>query len=353
MAIRVVNRAGCKPYLMDIKPLALARLSPEANAIIIDVQAKEFDIINILNGIPQPIRTVSFPREKLTLPEKFAIVKDDVLRTVRFYNENSAESPIKADTTMLVSGELAGAPELYESLAGELGLKASLLASPLKSVKPVDASHYLVNAGLALKELTQKGTGALSPRFNTLPAPYQPKRVSLKQVMAVPAGALAAALIALMAMSAQDTAADIDSMNTQMMTNNFTLEKRLAQKQGLLKNINELQSEIAAFESQYDAWDAAYIKMNSAGDLMNTDLKTIAAGVVEDLFLTHLAHSSGQVTIEGQSSSEQEVLDYVRILQDTGRFDEITITGIDRNEPDGEPVNHTFSLKCRLKEGRP
>ena len=246
MVIRVVNRAGCKPYLMDIKPLALARLSREANAIIIDVQAKEFDIINIVNGIPQPIRTVAFPQEKLALPEKFAIVKGDVLRTVRFYNENSAANPIQPETTMLVSGELAGAPELYESLAGELGLKASLLTSPLRCVKQLDASHYLVNVGLTLKELSLKVTRPLSPNFNTLPAPYQPKRVSLKQVLAVPAAALAVALITMLAMSAQNTAANNDSLSAQIMTNNFTLEKKLAQKRTLLKNIDSLQTEIAS-----------------------------------------------------------------------------------------------------------
>src|SRR4030042_7142426 len=40
MVIRVINQAGCKPYLMDINPLAMARLSREADAIIIDIQAK-------------------------------------------------------------------------------------------------------------------------------------------------------------------------------------------------------------------------------------------------------------------------------------------------------------------------
>src|SRR4030042_287676 len=123
MIIRVLNQTGCKPYLMDIKPMALARLSTEATALIVDVQAKEFDIIIMVNGIPQPIRTVAFPQEELALSEKLLIVKDDVKRTVQFHNSNSGDNSIQANTTMFVSGELAYEPELYESLANELGFQ--------------------------------------------------------------------------------------------------------------------------------------------------------------------------------------------------------------------------------------
>ena len=115
IVMRVFRQAGCKPYLMDIKPLALARLSREATALIVDVQSKEFDIVIMVDGIPQPVRTVAFPREALSLPEKLAIVKDDVERTIQFYNANNGDSRIQPDTTMYVSGELADAPELYES----------------------------------------------------------------------------------------------------------------------------------------------------------------------------------------------------------------------------------------------
>src|SRR4030042_451409 len=250
MVIRVVNHAGYKPYLMDIKPLALARLSKEANSILIDVQAREFDIIVIVDNIPQPVRTVSFPREELSLPEKFAIVKDDIKRTIQFFNTNNVENNIQPEMTMLISGELSGAPELYESLANELGFKVALLTSPLKTQKQLDVSHYLVNVGLALKEITREAVPLL-PNINVLPAPYHPKQVSMNQLLSVPAAALAVALVAMMIMTVQDTAANIDLMNTQVKRHNFTLEKILAQKRVLLNNISEVEAQIAANEQQY------------------------------------------------------------------------------------------------------
>jgi Tfp pilus assembly protein PilN len=254
---------------------------------------------------------------------------------------------------MLVSGELAGAPELYESLARELGLNASLLISPLKCVRRIDASNYLVNVGLTLKELALKGARPLSPNCNTLPAPYLPKHVSLKQLLALPAAALAVVLIGMMAISAQNTAADVDSLKTQVLTNNITLEKKLAQKKVLLKNIDNLQKEISGLEAEYAAYDKAYIEMNRTGDLMNTDLATTIASLADGLSLTSLSHSSGQININGSAISEQAILGYVKKLQDTGRFDEITITSISRIEPENGDVYQQFALKCYLKDGRP
>ncbi len=355
MVIRIVNQAGYKPYLMDIKPLALARLSRENNAILVDVQAKEFDIIVIVDNIPQPVRTVSFPREELSLQEKFEIVKDDIKRTIQFFNKNNAETPIRPDMSMLISGELAAAPELYESLANELGLKAGLLVSPLKSLKQLDVSHYLVNVGLALKEMTRE-TMPLIPNINVLPSPYLPKQVSMYQVLAVPAIALAIALIVMLIMTVQDTAANIDSLHIKMMTNNSTIERNLAQKKALVTSISNLQTKIASTDYQYTSYTNAYVKINKTGDLMNTDLYTTVDKVVDNLDLKKLTHSSNQISIEGEAPNEQLILEYVRELLSTDRFDEITIVSITRveQEEDGvETVKYVFSLKCYLKDGRP
>ena len=42
--IGTLRRAGLEPYLIDLKPLTLARVANKATAIIVDVQPTEFDI---------------------------------------------------------------------------------------------------------------------------------------------------------------------------------------------------------------------------------------------------------------------------------------------------------------------
>jgi type IV pilus assembly protein PilM len=350
VAIRVVNQAGYKPYLMDIKPLALARLSKEATALIVDVQANEYDIVILVDGIPQPIRTVSFAQESLSLMEKLAIVKEDVKRTVQFYNTNNAENRLQPNAAMLVSGELADEPELYESMAQELGFKASPLSSPLKCLKQLDPSHHLVNVGLALKEIARE-TRPLFPNFNTLPAHYQPKPVSINRILAAPAVAVAIGVIIMLAMTIQNAAADIESAQNQLETNKFLLEKKQAQKKELTENITDVQNRIAAAETDYDVYSKALKQLNITGDLMNTDLRVTVNNVVDQLALTTIVHSSGQVNIDGEALSEQEVLQYVRNLLATDRFSEITIASIVLNGSDNSSMV-TFSLKSYLKGDR-
>ena len=353
MIIRVLNQAGCKPYLMDIKPMALARLSMEATALIVDVQAKEFDIIIMVNGIPQPIRTVAFPQEELALSEKLLIVKDDVKRTVQFHNSNSGDNSIQANTTLFVSGELAYEPELYESLANELGFKASLLTSPLKCLKQLDPSHHLVNVGLALKEFTREASSLL-PNFNTLPTPYQHKQVSLNRILAIPATAAAIGIIVMLAMTVQNAAADIEEVQNQLNTTKFMLEKKQAEKKVLLQTVTDTEQQITSTEAEYDVYTNALKIMNRTGDLMNTDLDTTVDNIITGFHLKTIAHSGLDINISGKADSEQEVLVYVRKLTATGRFSEITITMI-KLEGDFESEENSYvqyTLRCALEEFR-
>ena len=115
--MRIMHAAGLKPYLMDIKPLALARLAREATAVLIDVQPREFDIVILNDGIPQPIRTVAFPEETLGMGDKVAIINAELARTVQFHNSNNPENLLPAQTKLYISGDLAEEPELYATLA--------------------------------------------------------------------------------------------------------------------------------------------------------------------------------------------------------------------------------------------
>lgn len=325
--LAILHQLGLKPYLMDVKPLALARLVKEATAIIVDVQPREFDIVIMADGIPQPIRTVPFPQEALALPDKLSIVKDELTRTVQFYNTNKPEQPIRSGVTVYVSGELAGEPELSQSLAGELGYKILPLSSPLKCPKQLDPSQYLVNIGLALKVLP-KEAGPLLTNLNTLPASYQPKPLSLAKVIALPATAVAIGMIVLLSLTIQNTAASIDSVHSKIDATNFILGQRQAQKKELSDSIAALQKELANAEATRTVFTAALDGLNSQGEVINGDLQATTSNLVSGLELTNILHSDQVLNISGQAPSEAEVLAYARKLKASDRFSEVTVSSL-------------------------
>ena len=351
--LRIINKAGCKPYLMDIKPVALARLSREATAVILDVQSKEFDIVVMVNGIPQPIRTVAFPQETLPLAEKLDIVREDLKRTLEFVKSNVESGQISPDTPLLISGDLAEHKELHEPLALEMGLKAALLTSPVKYLKYLEPSNYLVNVGLALKELV-KESGPLLPNFNTLPTPYQPAHISLNRLLAVPAAMAAVGVIILLVMNIQQTAADMDALKNQLDNNNFLLEKRQAQKKDIADKVTALEQQVAAVDTEANTYVTALNKMTKTGDNFNKDLYGTVGCIVNNLRVASLAIGGPQIGLSGTADSEEDVFMFVRNLTATGRFQEITINGLSSmavNEETGE-ARVGYSLSCRLEVNR-
>jgi type IV pilus assembly protein PilM len=351
--IKIVSQAGFKPYIMDIKPLALARLSREPSAIILDVQPAEFDIVVLRNWIPQPVRTVPFPRETPSLKDRLIIVRDELQRTVQFFNSNSPENKIQTGDTLFVSGEIAEEEELYEALGKELGFKATPLTSPLKCLKQLDSSHHLVNVGLTLKELV-KESSPLLPNFNTLPVPYQPKQISTNRLMAVPAAAVAVVLLVLLGVTIRGASANIDTIKTDLDTNKALYDKKQAQKKELTNSIAALESQIASLDAAKKNYTAALNTLTWTGKKMNDDLTTTIGNVVADLDFATLSIAQGKINMTGKASSEQEVFQYVRKLTNTGRFEEITIASLtvvpDASENDTTAMNYSLNLK--LKEDK-
>jgi type IV pilus assembly protein PilM len=352
MVIRVINKAGCKPYLMEIKPLALARLSKEASAVILDLQSKEFDIVIIVNGIPQPVRSIAFPQESLSLPDKFNIVKEDLKRTLDFVKTKGEEIQVKPGTALLVSGELAEHSELYEPLAEELGLKAGKLASPLKYLKYLEPAQYLVNSGLALKVIA-KEAGPLLPNFNVLPAPYQPKHISMNKLMFVPAAAGMIGVLVLLAFSVQDAATNIQQVKSQLQSTTFMLDKKQAQKKTMTDQVANLKGQIQASTNEYNLYSSALKAMMVTGNNMNNDLAATIDNINTGLIVSAISISGLTIGITGHAEMEDKVFVYVRALTDTGRYAEITINSItSTGAGDAGNTGVDFSLTCRLKEDR-
>lgn len=351
--LKVLHEMGLKPYLMDIKPLALARLVKEATAIVVDIQSRDFDIVIMADGVPQPVRTVPFPEEDLSLPDKLLMVRDELERTIQFYNSNNPEKPLQPSVNVFVSGEMADEPEIHESLASELGHPVLPLSSPMKCPKQLDPSHYLVNIGLALKEL-RRGAVPLLPNLNTLPVSYQPKPLSLFRIVALPTTAIAIGLIVLLAMTIQDAVASIDSVHSKLDATNFILEQKQSQKKELVENIAALEKKLADTEATRSVFNIALDSLSEQGDKINGDLEASVNNLISGISLRSIGHSGHGLNINGQSLSEVEVLEYARNLDASGRFSKVTINNILRSESEGsDNVSSSgmdFSLFLELEE---
>ncbi len=331
--LQILHQAGIKPYLMDIKPLALARIVREATAIIIDVQPTEFDIVIMANGIPQPVRTIPFPSETRSQKEKLATIREDLCRTIEFYNSNNPQAPLAPDTPLFVAGELAEKPNMAKSLSHDLGYPVSPLASPLKNPKNLDQTRYLVNVGLALKEVDKEARSSLA-NVNALPTPYRPKPISLSRILAVPSAAAVISLIVGGTLVIQMTSADIAARQNQLDNTTHILEQKLAKKKELKAEIAELEGKIAEAETALNNLSQALAILDQSGSIINGDLQATTGSLVGSINLTRISHAQSQLTINGWATNEEDILAYARALNKSGRFTEVTIANIRRINSD-------------------
>ena len=246
---------------------------------------------------------------------------------------------------MYVSGELAGEPELAETLGNELGFTVAHLVSPLKSPKGLDPSPYLTNVGLAIKEINSgKEAGPSIANVNSLPAPYRSKPFPVLKFLAIPGIAAAMGILILMVMFIQDASATIASGRIQLDGTNEIIEQRQAQKKELTESIAQLEKKIPEAKSSVDTFVAAADNLYEKGEIVNGDLAVTPEKLYTGMNLTRISHNGSLLTIQGRAPSEAEILYYARSLNDTGRFLEITITLVHRLQDD-EGMDFILALK--------
>ena len=257
--IRTLRQAGLDPYLIDLKPLALARVANKPTAIIVDAQPAELDILIMVDGIPQPVRGLALPSKVPTLSEKLPTIIEELERTIKFYNSSHSEKPLDSNIPIFVSGELAQEPETCQPLASKLKYPVLPLLPPLECPEGLAPGQYMVNIGLALKELSlPKAEANFSlVNLNALPEAYKPKPISLTKTVIVP-GIIVIAIGALFPLVTlvQDAVADTASLRGELGTTNQLIEQRLTQLQAQRQDIAELETKVGEVEASRDTLTA-------------------------------------------------------------------------------------------------
>ena len=344
--IETLRQAGIKPYLMDLAPLALARVANKATAIIIDARSTELDIVVMVDGVPQLIRSLPLPSKTPSLQEKLPTIREELERTIKFYNSSQPAKPLKPGLPILVSGELADEPELCQSLSDELGYPVLPLASPLKCPEGLAPSQYMVNIGLALKELSPEKEASLSVvNLNALPEVYRPKaprfvKVLIKAIIII----MAIGSLVPLVMLVRSAAADTVSLQAQLDAANQRLEQRYTQQQSQREEITELEKKVAELEVIDSALTAVRSNFRRQQQIVNGDLEVTTSNLPGTLDLSRIAHASVELTISGMSPNKTEVLAYANALRASGRFSQVIVSSIEEVE-DG--VSFTLTLIAR------
>lgn len=326
--LKTLQMADLRPYLMDLKPLSLARVAKQSEAVIVDVQTTEFDIVIMNDGIPQPIRTVSFP-SGLSREKKIPVVKQELDRTIEFYNSNNKEKPLSSDSKILVAGELADENVIPDLLSEKFRYPILPLQSPFKSPEGFSPTRYLINMGLAMKE-SYKEASSMQVNLNVLPISPPRQPISKAKLAAVIGSIAVIGLVAPLYILIQNTSADTDSVRNQLTSTNQLFRESQLQKQKILSGIADLEQQIVEAEAIHGALTEVFSSLEVEGIGVNQNLLTVVDNLPEAIVPARISYTGDRLTISGQAVNEEVISSYALRLDASEKFAEVVVSKLRR-----------------------
>jgi type IV pilus assembly protein PilM len=319
-----LNQAGLKPETMDVRPLALARVADEKDAIIINVLPVSFDIVIMTDGVPAFLRSLPFPTSAASVADKISEVKEELERTVAFHNSSHKENPITHSTAAFVSGELGN------TLAETLEYQVKPLPQLLSYTDSLNTGEYATNIGLVLK-LMRADISQTRVNINVTPEAYLPKPVPIIQIVSWAFIPIAIAVLLLLGISTLQAVRQTQLLQTKV----DSAQAQVQIRQGNEAALEQLQTKVDEAKAARDIFkpslDSASVQRLKANDDLSK-VTSLLPGIVEltSISYTQTLTSEGlpsqTLTINGTAPDDTTIVSYVRDLTNSGQFSEVLIS---------------------------
>jgi len=337
--LSTLHKAELDPYLADLKPLCLARTATETTAIMVDVQPGSFDVVILVDNMPEVVRSLSLPMEA-SLEENLDTITEELDRSVIFYNSAHMDKSIDLSVPISVSGELAEREDIWERISGGQKRPVQVMPLPVEVPEGFPSAGYLTNIGLALKEVlaTEKGAIAYSLiDFNAVPEVYLPKPRKLADVAFVPTIVAGVALIAIFGFFS----ASVYIHNNGLQSEMAAVNQKMAAQHVRAEDIIDLNQQVTSVEAVRDALVADLDAFEADRDIINGDLAEANSCLPGDVELGKMSITKRTGTpatytlvVEAYADNENHILRYGEDLRASRvdgepRFDLVVITLVD------------------------
>lgn len=326
--IQTLVDSGVKPYIMDLKPIALTRAVNHRDALIIDLEPDAFGITLVANGVPAIWRTIVPRQEGMTLEDMVWQLAEEVSKIVAFHNQGHPESPLSPATPAFLTGELSGDVTVLELIQAGMEHPVEPLVMPLECPSDFPAASYAVNIGLALKKVAPKArskgaTTLIRPiDFNILPERYRARRWPVRNMLFSLAAivAIAGLFPAYQAKTHSDgeiarLRIELDGATQQLRQTRLTVNREKALKEALDKAVAEVET----LEQEHRS------VLAKGGDFAPI-LRFVWDALPPGTRLTSIELDQDQIILKGASNSLSVGLSYGKALEQESIFTEVNIS---------------------------
>jgi Tfp pilus assembly protein PilN len=343
--VQTLGEADIPPYLVDLNPLALARVANREEAIIVNLEPDCFDIVLIADGMPAIMHTI-IPRGNGATPEdNIHLLSDELLKTVEFYNNNHPQNSLSPTTSLLVTGEMS-ASAATQLISNEVGHPIEPLMPPLKLPHDLPAASFTTNIGLALKKMPLRPTDGKATRFrdinlNILTGKFGTGTGWLKLPHILLSLAIVAGLGLLLPMSQLRSQAGAETVRLQ--TELTGVNQELNQAQQSANEAKQFEDTIGKITADAERIRQGYqYILDKSGDFA-PNLTLVTNALPAEASFTSVKIGQNQITVGGEADNSFSVVSYVTALEALGKFSEVRIVSINENKSTGDSKKETNS----------
>ena len=342
--IKTLQEAGIRPWLMDLPHLALARLSPHKNAVIIDFEKDCSNIVMLVDGMPRGMHMVPAVTDGASLQDQVEQVTDKLNKMIDFYNSGHPVRPIKDNVKVLVTGGLLDDAKANEYIKPQISYPVEYLSTTVKTLSGWPLHQYAVNAGSGLLNLQPEKDAAPYAHINLekIIRDNRPKtdvKKSAKKILVPFMLVAGVSLLAVSLVSQHQLQASIATLKADLNRAN----NGLVLKQQTYHQAVKIEDEINRISVMAEGIMAGQQEMFTSRDYMS-EISSIVACMPSGLTFNTLEINSEQIIFTGISPDAVSVIKFADKLESLGSFPQAIIKSIDRPVNAGE-VNQIVNFK--------
>ncbi|MFA5309616.1 MAG: pilus assembly protein PilM [Dehalococcoidales bacterium] len=335
-AVETLKSTNVPPYMMDLRPLALARTVQRSNVIVVNLDADCFDIVFITGGLPTVIHTISPRGEGATLEENIRRLSDELTKTAAFYQSDNPEAQINPATPLIITGDLAEERQVGDLINAEIEYPVEPFIPPVAAPDDFPAAAYASSIGLALKGAPLKTLpGSEQSHFmdinvNLLAGKYRKpkaKPVSSRYIWLSVALVIAVGLLYPLYQARQHAKTD----NLKLATEFSNVQRELNLASLVDEETINAESTIADITAAAAAVrDAKLTILNARGDY-GAGLRLVTGAMPPQISFTWIEIRPEDITIKGETDSVFSALAYAAALESQNHFTDVRVTSLDEN----------------------
>lgn len=356
--VRTMRRAGLEPYMMDLAPLALSRTVNLERAVLVNVRGANLDIVVIADKIPPVLRSLPLPGEAESITEKLTAIAEEVERTIAFYNQSQPENQLDEKVPVLVTGDLAQMKEGWELLATRLGHPVNGMSSPIQEPVGFDASQFMVNIGLILKESPrEKGPDAsLLINFNALPAIYHHRRVSPMNIAIPVVAVVALAVVITMGYITMGVSAHVKLLESEAASTQNQIKVQRDEVTALKTRITQLEPQVKPLQDKTALVSGKLTRLKVSRTNADEYTNKVVSLLPDVMNLTAVAYGAEGISVEGSVTNPgniyvklENIYAYARALRTTNFFFVIVTSIAYTAQTETSEAFYTFNFSLKVR----